>query len=371
MAEFTDKERFFQLLEEHYDLTMQFLRTKTKDVSQVELVSYDEERMNGILTVFNWQGVKKVVAVPPGSLVETLTNINDDLRRRCEDAAEAAEYATEYANAKGRYAGEQGDYAMSQGDAAAALIELLTDLGLTVETQGQQAVDAMNEVIDWYSPFSQQAENWFSDIVTQVTGWFSSIRIEWNSWFSARVSEWNQWWNETTAAWNAWYAASRNEWNAWFAARKLEWPDWFNARKAEWSAWWSETTERWAGWSASAKSEWNNWYHGVTTTWDNWYQTVRSTMAVWERKEQERQSAEQIRQELADHPPVPSTRGYWMFWDMTVTPHAYVESGYSSRGTLDWPEFFWDYETMGIGVVTERDYSRFFIDEQGRFCMLM
>ena len=71
------------------------------------------------------------------------------------------------------------------------------------------------------------------------------------------------------------------------------------------------------------------------------------------------------------HPPIPSERGYWMFWDMTVTPHAYKESGYSSRGTMDWPEFFWDYDTMGVGVVTFRDYSRFFIDEEGRFGMDM
>ena len=71
------------------------------------------------------------------------------------------------------------------------------------------------------------------------------------------------------------------------------------------------------------------------------------------------------------HPPIPSERGYWMFWDLTVTPHAYVESGYSCRGTMDWPDFFWDYDTMGIGVITTRDYSRFSIDEQGRFKMKM
>lgn len=360
MAEFTDKERFFQLLDEHYDLTLQYIRSHAKDVSQVEVVSFDEERMTGVLTVFNWEGVKKVVSCSPESLVDALSGLNEELRQRCEEAAEAAETAASYANGRGDYANTKGAYAEQQGDRCVQLIQTLTALGNTVEAQGQGAVDAMNEVIAWYSPFRQNAESWYSGIVSEVAEWFSGVQSDWTTWFNARKNEWTSWWNETTSAWSTWYSATRDDWDTWFAARKAEWTAWFN-----------ETSSAWALWFAARKSEWNSWFGGVTSTWDTWFEAVRTVFSGWETKEQERQSAEEIRQELAAHPPIPSERGYWMFWDMTVTPHAYVESGYSSRGLMDWPEFFWDYETMGIGVITERDYSRFFVDEQGRFGMLM
>jgi hypothetical protein len=360
MAEFTDKERFFQLLEEHYDLTLQFLRSKAKDVSQVELVSYDTERMTGVLTVFNWEGVKKIVSVSPESLVQTLTSLNEDLRERCEAAAQSAETAASFANTQGQFASAQGAYAKQQGDRALQLIESLTSIGLTVEAQGQAAVDAMNEVIAWYSPFRQNAESWYSGMVREVGNWFSQSKSQWTEWFNGTCNQWLLWYGEIASAWATWFADTKDGWSSWFAARK-----------AEWTAWWNETTSAWSLWFAARKSEWNTWYDGVVSRWNAFFERVNTILSGWEQKEQERQSAEEIRQELAAHPPIPSERGYWKFWSLETTPHQYVESGYSSRGTLDWPEFFWDYETMGVGVITTRDYSRFFIDEQGRFGMLM
>lgn len=358
MAEFTDKERFFQLLEEHHDLTMQFLRSKAKDVSQVELVSFDTERMTGVLTVFNWEGVKKIVAVSPESLIQTLTSLNDDIRERCDAAAQAAETAASYANTQGQYANTQGTYAKQQGDRAVQLIQELTALGLTVEAQGQGAIDAMNEVIAWYSPFRQNAESWYSGLVREVGNWFSGVKTQWTEWFNSSCNQWLLWFGETTAAWAAWFSDKKTDWEEWFAARKTAWNTWFD-----------ETSSAWTLWFASVKGDWNTWFGNVTSTWDAWYQAVRTIVSGWEQKEQERQSAEEIRLELMAHPPIPSTNGYWMMWDLDT--HAYVESGWSSRGTMDWPEFFWDYETMGVGVITTRDYSRFKIDEQGRFKMKM
>lgn len=360
MAEFTDKERFFQLLEEHYDLTLQFIRSHAKDVSQVELVAFDEERMTGVLTVFNWEGVKKVVSCSPQSLMEALSGLNEELRERCEQAAQSAETAANYANGRGQYADAKGSYAEQQGDRVAELIEQMTALGLTVEAQGQAAVDAMNEVIAWYSPFRQNAESWYSGIVSQVSGWLSGAQSDWSTWFAARRAEWSAWWNETTSSWSLWYTATVEDWDTWFAARK-----------AQWSTWWNETTSSWSAWFAARVSQWDSWYNGVVSAWNAFFERINAIVTMWEQKEQERQTAEEIRQEIMAHPPIPSERGYWMFWSLETTPHSYVESGYSSRGTIDWPEFFWDYSCMGVGIVTTRDYSRFFIDEQGRFGMLM
>ena len=336
--EYTQNEMLRQIFDEHWQEFCDYWAARTKDASQVETVGYDSERVNGVLMTFNWQGVKKVVSVKPEDLLQALSQLNEELRQRCIDGAEKAERAADYANS-------QGDYAKSQGDRIDALIAEITDLKARVKAQGDtagaqgNAAQAQKELVEaWYTPFKSAAESWYSGIVSEVTTWFNETLNDWNTWFAARKLEWTNWFNGVTSDWSTWYAATKDDWNTWFAARKQQWNEWFAAKRTEWS---------------------------------EWFTSVRNIVESWATKEQERQTAEKIRQEIMAHPPIPSERGYWMFWSLETSPHSYVETGYSSRGTMDWPEFFWDYSCMGIGVITTRDYSRFFIDEQGRFGMLM
>ena len=336
--EYTQNEMLRQIFDEHWQEFCDYWAARTKDASQVETVGYDSERVNGVLMTFNWQGVKKIVSVLPADLLDALSQLNEELRQRCIEGAEMAEQAASYANS-------QGDYAKSQGDRIDALIAEITELKARVKAQGDtaeaqgNAAQAQKELVEaWYTPFKSAAESWYSGIVSEVTTWFNETVNDWNTWFAARKLEWTNWFNGVTSDWSTWYAATKDDWNTWFAARKQQWNEWFAAKGTEWS---------------------------------EWFTSVRNIVESWATKEQERQTAEEIRQEIMAHPPIPSERGYWMFWSLETSPHSYVETGYSSRGTMDWPEFFWDYSCMGIGVITTRDYSRFFIDEQGRFGMLM
>ena len=311
---YTRNEQLRQVFDEHWQEFCDYWASRTRDASQIEQVGMDTEKITGVLMCFDFQGVRKIVRVTPAQLVDELTLLEEEIRQRCIDAAEGAEAAAGYASG-------QGDYAKSEGDRVDALIGEITELkarvkeqGDTAELQGNTAEALMKEVRAWYVPFKEAAEGWLSAIRQDVDAWYSSVKAEWDAWFAARKQDWNTWFSDTTSSWSAWSSA-------------------------------------------------------VKSGWDTWFEAARAYVSEWGRKEQERQSAEEIRLEMQAHPPVPSERGYWMFWD--VDTHDYVESGYSSRGTMDWPEFFWDYETMGIGVVTTRDYSRFFIDEKGRFGMYM
>lgn len=343
--EYTQNEMLRQIFDEHWQEFCDYWAAKTRDASQIETVSFDQERHTGVLMRLEWQGLKKIVVVTPQDLLAGLAQLNEELRQRCIEGAKTAEEAAEYANS-------QGDYAKGQGDRIDALIEEITTLkniveqqGNTAEEQGNAAQELKEQVEEWYSPFKSSAESWYNEIVAAWNSWFAVTKETWTEWFNARKSEWNLWFQGVMDDWRTWSAETKNDWNEWLAARKLQWNEWF-----------SGTTTDWRLWFAGVKSEWN---------------LIINKISEWASKEQERQSAEEIRLEMMAHPPIPSERGYWMFWDMTVTPHAYKESGYSSRGTMDWPEFFWDYDTMGVGVVTLRDYSRFFIDEEGRFGMDM
>ena len=352
--DFTEQERIWQWCDTHQELLMQYFRAHAKDASQIELVSYDPDKMKGVLTVFNWQGVRKIVSVTPESLIDNLSELVDVIERRCVAASEAAENAAVYANA-------QGDYAKTEASRVQALIGQLTAIGekgLTAEAQGAQAEAIKNEVTAWYTPFKSAADSWYSAITASVASWFSGVQADWTAWFNARKAEWNEWYSVTVGAWNSWFDSVQNDWDTWYAGTVSAWNHWFAATKTEWNEWF-----------ASRRAEWTTWFEARWAEWTAWFEAARNTLDIWAEKEEQRQSAEDIRLEMMAHPPIPSERGYWMFWD--VDTHEYVESGYSSRGTMDWPVFFWDYDTMGIGVETERDYSRFFIDEQGRFGMLM
>ena len=347
--EYSQNEMLRQIFDNHWQEFCDYWAARTKDASQVETVGFNSDRMTGVLMTFNWQGVKKVVSVKPEDLLQALSQLNEELRQRCIDGAEKAERAAAYANS-------QGDYAKSQGDRIDALIAEITDLKARVKAQGDtaeaqgNAAQAQKELVEaWYSPFKSNVESWYSGIVSDISTWYAVTKEDWNTWFAARKQQWTDWFNSITSDWSTWYAVTKEDWDTWFAARKQQWNEWFAAKGTEWSEWF-----------AAKKLEWSEWFT-----------SARNIVESWATKERERQTAEEIRQEIMAHPPIPSERGYWMFWSLETTPHSYVETGYSSRGTMDWPEFFWDYSCMGIGVVTTRDYSRFFIDEQGRYGMLM
>ena len=287
---------------------IEYVRTHQSAIEEVELALTKD----GIVSFPATQvlgGVQKTVRVP----LSLITANVDNAEALCRELAEYARQQGDYALAQALYSLEKGDYAGEQGDYAKA--------------QGNAVSQLRSQMSAWYDSFRPGADNWYADITANVASWFSGVQSDWSTWFAARKEDWS-----------TWFAARKQEWNTWFSGVQSDWSPWFAARKQEWSV---------------------------------WFAAAKEILATWTTKEQERQSAEEIRLEMMAHPPIPSERGYWMFWDMTVTPHAYVESGYSCRGTMDWPEFFWDYDTMGIGVITSRDYSRFSIDEQGRFKMKM
>ena len=298
---------------------IEYVRTHQSAIEEVELaltkdgiVSFPATQVLG--------GVQKTVRVP----LSLITANVDDAEALCRELAEYARQQGDYALAQALYALEKGDYAGEQGDYA--------------KNQGNAVSQLRSQISSWHESFRSGAENWYNGITASVAEWFSDTSSAWAAWFAARKQDWNTWFSGVQSDWNTWFAARKEDWSTWFSARQQAWTSWFTARNEEWSV---------------------------------WFAAAKEILATWTTKEQERQSAEEIRLEMMAHPPIPSERGYWMFWDMTVTPHAYVESGYSSRGTMDWPEFFWDYDSMGIGVISLRDYSRFFVDEEGRFGMDM
>jgi hypothetical protein len=182
MSDFTQNQEIWQWLDAHWEEFADYWQSKMKDVSSVELISYDQNKVKGVLASFRWQGVNKVVTVTPQSLIEGLAQLNEDLRERCEEAAEAAENAATYANQK-------GDYALSEGHRVNALITEITALkaqvkqqGDTAQAQGAAADTLRQQISNWYSQFKSSAESWLSDIVPQ-----------WNAFWKAASNAFEQW----------------------------------------------------------------------------------------------------------------------------------------------------------------------------------
>ncbi len=364
---FTDREMLIQWLDEHWTDVLKYFGAKMKNATEVETMAYDEDKVIGMLCSFVYEGVRKVVNVTPMSLVEGLTHLSEDLARRCEDAAIHAE--------------QQGEYAERQADRVSDAYlditeqkELAQRMAEYAEEQADRIEYLRGEVTEWFGEtpgagVRKTVSDWLSGTQQAWNSWWDGIKDDWSGWFLAKKAEWNSWFSATNDDWTAWYTGIVGEVSGWFSGAVQEWNAWFAARKNDWTAWFGDTTAAWDAWFAARRSEWTSWFAATSAAWNEWSAAVVQVFSGWEAKEQERQNAEAVRLEMQAHPPIPSVRGYWMFWD--VTAHEYVESGYSSRGTMDWPEFFWDYDTMGIGVITDRDYTKFLIDEEGRFCMDM
>jgi hypothetical protein len=128
----TENERIWQWLDAHAQEVLDYWASKSRDASQVEQVAFDPERHSGMLMVYIWQGVVKVVSVSPQSLLEGMEGIGDDIRQLLIDAANEARTAAGNAD-------EKAAYAQRKGDETGLIITDLEDLKALVRRQGETA----------------------------------------------------------------------------------------------------------------------------------------------------------------------------------------------------------------------------------------
>lgn len=223
--EYTQNEMLRQIFDEHWQEFCDYWAARTKDASQIETVSFDQQRHTGVLMRLEWQGLKKIVAVTPSELLQGLASLNEELRQRCIEGAEAAEQATSYATT-------QGDYAKNQGDRIDALIAEITTLkglvksqGDTAEAQGNAAQAQKETVEAWYTPFKTTAEQWYSGVVAAWNAWFDATKQAWTEWFNARKSEWTTWYQGIVADWTSWFSATDDTKTALFTNIRDTWDD--------------------------------------------------------------------------------------------------------------------------------------------------
>ena len=233
----TENERIWQFLESHKQEFLDYWAAQLKDASRVELVSYDPERMVGVLMSYNWQGVSKLVIVSPEELLASITGLSEQLVEDCQQATEEALDAAEYANGQGDYAKQQGDNVVTEMSQLEDLKETVRQQGNTSEAQGARAQSIYETVSAWYTVFRQDVENWLSGIQSTWNGWYGSTQNAWNTWFSDTQADWTAWFNARKAEWTTWFGDTQSAWTAWFNARKAEWNTWFADKQVEWTAW--------------------------------------------------------------------------------------------------------------------------------------
>ncbi len=134
---YTENERIWQWLDEHTQEVIDYWAAKSKDASQVEQVAYDEERHSGMLMVFSYQGVVKIVSVTPQSLLEGLSGLDEEIRQLCIASANDARDAADLAN-------EKAEYAKEKADSVALIITDLETLKEQVRNQGEVAEEQGN-----------------------------------------------------------------------------------------------------------------------------------------------------------------------------------------------------------------------------------
>ena len=206
----TENERIWQFLESHKQEFLDYWQAQLKDASRVELVSYDPERMVGVLMSYNWQGVSKLVTVSPEELLDAITGLSEQLVEDCQQATEEAQDAAQYASGQGDYAKQQGNRVDAALENLAELEETVRQQGNTAEAQGARAQSIYETVSAWYTAFKQDAENWLSGIQGTWNSWYSARQGEWSEWFSARQSNWNTLRGSIeSATFNAQYYASQ------------------------------------------------------------------------------------------------------------------------------------------------------------------
>ena len=187
----TEHEKIWQYLEEHKQEFLDYWAAQLKDASEVERISYDPERIKGVLMSFDYQGVRKLVAVSPDDLLDYISGLDEEVRLRCIAAAESAEDAAVLANAKAQYAKGQGDRVDQAMDDLEDLEAEVAAQGNTAEAQGARAQGIYETVSSWYDTFKSTAETWYTSFKGDAEAWLAARKAEWTTWYTnGVVPEW-------------------------------------------------------------------------------------------------------------------------------------------------------------------------------------
>ena len=201
----------WQWLAEHKQDVLDFFATIMREASDIQLVNFDQERHMGLLATFVYQGVRRVDNVKPLSLVEGLSQLNEELRIRCENAASEAERQATYAE-------QQGDRVDTCIENYETLYDKVEEQGNTAETQGANAQSICDTVTTWYTPFKTGAENWLTGIKGDWDTWYPSTTTAWDNWYAARVADWLAWYtNGVVPTWNTFWSGVQADWSDWTA----------------------------------------------------------------------------------------------------------------------------------------------------------
>ena len=204
----------WQWLGEHKQDILDYFSSIMREASDIQLVNFDIERHMGLLATYIYQGVRRVDNVKPITLVDGLIKLNEDLRIRCENAAEEAEF--------------QGSYAKTQGDRVEECITGFETLyarvksqGDTAEEQGANAQAICDTVSGWYTPFKEGAESWLSTTQAEWDDWNSQTQNAWDEWYAARLRQWQDWFSDGIVPdWNAFWSSVQQDWSSWTAAEQ-------------------------------------------------------------------------------------------------------------------------------------------------------
>lgn len=202
----TEHEKIWQYLDSHRQEFLDYWAAHLKDASQVELVAFDNDKMKGVLMSFDWQGVKKVVAVTPENLLAQLAGLDEAVRQRCLTAAQAAEDGASLANTQGNYAKAQGNRVDSALSDYTSLKEQVTAQGNTAEAQGTRAQGIYDTVSNWFTSFKSTAEAWYAAFKSECENWLLARKTEWTVFYTDGVVP--EWANLKGQAQNATQAAS-------------------------------------------------------------------------------------------------------------------------------------------------------------------
>lgn len=247
------------------------------------------------------------------------------------DAIQQAQLATSNANNQAEYAKDEGDYAKEQGDYAKGQGNRVDSQILDITTQKQAAIEAADNANSIY----QTVRGWFNGangFKLTSENWLFTIQTTWNNWFSDSLS-----------------TGVRKIWNTWFSGRQTEWSNWFSDSLA-----------------TGVRNIWNTWFGNTTSNYDLWFSnanTAEQNRVTAENgrvnAEQNRVTAEQNRvtaenqrvaemEELHQHPDIQGNNGNWWRWDMSLTPHQYVDTGVLAKGGILYPSFEVDTNDMGL-----------------------
>lgn len=195
--DFTIQNIINNYVDTHIDEIVSRLRVHMKDPATLEMVPYDPIRHRGLLMLFVYEGVHKIVDVSPESLLESILIKEQEVMDRVNAASEAVENLTQLITDQedSRAQAESLRRAAEEARAAAELIRAASE-GERVrnentrqsqeqarQDQESSRVEAEQSRSSWYDVFKETVENWFSS-PTSGTG----IKERWETFKSAADS---------------------------------------------------------------------------------------------------------------------------------------------------------------------------------------